>query len=94
MENIYGIKVGTPATFGCWTDSYPAVVTSVTSKTVTIQEVRVGANREFWPGQDFEVFLDKPFGSPITFRNINGIWKSGSYRIGFGTARYYRDPSF
>lgn len=92
--NVDGIEVGTPASFGCYTDVYPGVVTKVTPKSVTVQEVEHGPNQRVWPDQEFPIYLDKPVGRSMVFRKTKRGYHCHGYRVGFGTARYYQDPSF
>lgn len=96
VANVDKIEVGTPASFGCWTDVYPGVVTKVTSKTVTVREVGHGPNQKVWPDQDFPVYLDKLTSREMIFRRTkDGRYRSANgYRASFGHARYYQDPHF
>ncbi|MCA1806504.1 MAG: hypothetical protein LC687_01365 [Actinobacteria bacterium] len=94
LEFTGGHEVGTEASFGCWTDTYPGIVTKVTPKTVTVQGVDHGPNQSVWPDQDFPILFDKPVGAPKVFRKTKRGYKSNGWRVGFGSARYYQDPSF
>ncbi len=94
MLNEYGIKVGTPCTYGCWTDHYPGVVVRVTKKLVFVKEVAHSNNKVQWPDQDWDVYLDKPVGKEKRVSMTKSGFRSNGYSFSFGHARYYLDPSF
>jgi hypothetical protein len=91
--NDYGIKVGTPCTYGCWTDAYPGMVVRVTKKLIFVKPVEHG-NKVQWPDQDWDVYLDKPVGKEMQVSNTKRGFRSPCYSFSFGHARYYLDPSF
>lgn len=94
IENKYGVKVGTPVTFGCWTDRYPGVVTRVSAARIYVKRVATGPNKEQWPAQDWEVYLDQPEGNEIPFTKTAKGWRGKGYSAALGHARKYEDPSF
>jgi len=95
-ELVSIIKIGTPATGGCWTDTYPFVVVRKTPDELFVREVEHGKNLSEWPSQDFEVYLDKPIGPEIAVSvSSKGGWRgTNGFKFGFGAARFYQDPGF
>jgi len=97
-DNVDGIKEGTPVTMHSGSDCYPGVVIAVTAKSVTVQHVQHGNNKEQWPSQDYDIFLDKPHAgyAPVIYRrNKYGNYMTRSYSsLGIGKAKFYQDPSF
>lgn len=94
MENDFGIKVGMPCTFACWTDRYPGVVTRVTKRLIFIKQVEHGPNLREWPDQEYEVYLDRPRGEEIRVHKTKTGFRSADYSVVFGHARAYTDPCF
>jgi hypothetical protein len=95
-ELVASIEIGTPATGGCWTDTYPFVVVRKTPQKLFVREVEHGKNRDQWPSQDFEVYLDRPIGPEIAVSvSSKGGWRgTNGFKFGFGAARFYQDPGF
>lgn len=88
-------EVGMPATIKIGSDSYPAVVTKFTPKTISVRHIKHSNNHKVWPEQEFETFIDQPEGEEIRFwLNSKNQYKNGSSILSLGYAVYYQDPSF
>lgn len=96
-----GITVGSPATLSYYRDTYAAVVTKVTPKTITIARVEVGPSRPDWAcdvgayglrPMMADGILDKIIeGTERRFSFTRGMWRNGSQRAYLGYSREWRD---
>jgi hypothetical protein len=88
-------EIGTGVTMICGSDCYPFIVTGKTPKTLKVRQVKTGKNKLVWPEQDFEIFMNQPFGNEVTLRFGRGKgWTSSGTRYRVGEAVFYQDPSF
>ena len=94
IKNDFGIEVGTPCCFSCWTDIYPGVVVRVTKRLIFIKRVRHGVNKLQWPEQDYDIYLDQPISNEIRVHKTKHGFTGAGYSVSFGTARAYTDPHF
>lgn len=99
------IYIGMPVTLGCGSDCSPYEVVAINGSKVSIRSVKP-INMESWSaGCNTTEYESDPMG---IVRELNNRGKHGwhvtgdhysrgwgwSYKVGFGVARYYRDPSF
>ena len=89
------IEVGMGASGTYWTDWTPfEVVRVVSDKTVDIREMDVKITGGDWIDPEYEVISNEK--NPVKrVRKTKRGWRTADgMRICFGTASYYRDPSF
>lgn len=103
--NTNGIEIGTPVTISIWTDSYPYEVIAIDGTAVTVREVEP-INKDHWAaGCHTTQYVTKPNGKTLRLSDrgkhgwhVIGDYRSRyygwNYKVRFGVARYYRDPSF
>lgn len=88
------VEIGEGMSYLCGSDRYPYAVTRKTDTKIFVREVEHGSNKEKWPEQDYDVYLDQPTSSELmlSFSKKHG-WSNRGKKFAFG-ARYYQDPSF
>ena len=89
------IVVGMGATGRYWTDCYPfEVVRVISDKTVEIRALDEKMISGDWLDAEYEYYVNESH--PVErVRKTKMGWKTkDGMRVGFGGARYYRDPSF
>ena len=93
------IYIGGPATISIGSDCYPGTVVDITAsgKTITVQydDYHCSAGDASIGNAEY-TYVKNPYGSLIKFRYSNKYnrYKSGSYKVSFGSKRYYQDPHF
>lgn len=89
------IEVGMGASGSYWTDVYPfEVVRVVSDQTVDIRKLDVKITGGDWLDPEYEL-LSNEKNPVVRVRKTKTGWKTADgMRIRFGSARYYRDPSF
>jgi hypothetical protein len=96
------VEIGTPATIGIGSDSYPATIVSFLlfksgAKQGQVRSILVQwDNHKFNPETREDEYSRNPDGKIMVFtQNKRGRWHSNnSYGLGIGHRRYYQDPSF
>ena len=103
---IEDITIGMPVTVSIGSDSYPYEVIGIKNKsTVVLREVTPTNKSDWTDGCNTDKYVSNPKGETIEVSNRGkhgwhkvGDYRSPSYgwcyRIRFGRAVYYRDPSF
>ena len=98
------LEIGMGATLVVGSDRYPFVITAIryfksgarVGQPREVDARRVEVIAEKFPRGGGQVFLDRPYGGPRTFRvRRDGSWvDAGGARVVVGSARYFQDPHF
>lgn len=105
MIGVEDVSVGMPVSIGIGSDSYPYEVVGFKGKNVLVREVRPINKGSFAEGCISYEYESDPNGEvrELSCRgkhgwHVQGDYRSPSYgwcyRVHFGRACYYRDPSF
>lgn len=110
MKNTADIKRGTPATIRVYSDTYPAVVTRTSPKSVWVKRVRnasikrgetggIGWDREASEKDLLQALHSDAVEHRFTLRQNGRYVEQGQdmrtgRSVSFGVAREYRDPHF
>lgn len=92
---MMNISVGMGASGTYWTDLTPfEVVRVVSEKTVDIRELDVKITGGDWLDPEYELHSNEKYPVKRVRKTKRGWRTADGMKIYFGTARYYRDPSF